>query len=477
MREGIPPMNVCRPPRRRRSELALTASVARLLVLSLGLWALPAGAFEAETTVAGIVEQGALRSHLHRRLMARFARPLGLFEPLPLDLASLRNLPKSARPGGELGALAAAAVRENAQSGQRARSIYGILSVLSPAETYAPEWQAQEGGQVYPLARLHVLGWLGAGAVLEHNPGLRVRHHFFNPATGKGLVRSPQQSETAVTTAALQGGLSSLRDVMTGTAFDGTGLAAPDWLWAEENELGYPAFLRAYERAVVAPAASERDSALAEALLCAGAMSGVLAQMADPAYVRGDLQAVLIGEGEARVAARFGRAAAPAPAQSELRLPRALRDLFADGEGGGLAEHTARSCQPAWHCYTQLASAQLSEAARATARLIDYLFRSELRLSLGAGVLHIGVEEVAIGSGTFDLLSEAADGSRRLLRSLPTPPTLTGAEATQIALSPGELAGATRLVVLYRGRDRGNQPLLTAAQLAIPAAAAAPATP
>ena len=42
--------------------------------------------------------------------------------------------------------------------------------VLSPAEGYAPEWLPQEGAQVYPLARPHVLGWLAAGAVLEHNP-------------------------------------------------------------------------------------------------------------------------------------------------------------------------------------------------------------------------------------------------------------------------------------------------------------------
>ncbi len=472
MRKGFVAMNASHPPRRGSSRRAQRLALA--LSLSMSGPAL-SQAFEAETTVAGIVEQGALRSHLHRRLKARFAHPLGLFEPLSLDLGGLRNLEASARPA--IGPLAAAAVRENTWAGQRARSIYGRLGVLSPAEGYAPEWLPQEGAQVYPLARLHVLGWLAAGAVLEHNPGLRVRHHFFNPATGQGLTRSSQQSSSAVTAAAVQGGLSSLREVMTGTAFDGTGQAAPDWLLAGDNDLGYPAFLRAYERAVAAPSQSERDSALAESLLCAGAMMSVLSQMADPAYVRGDLQAVLLGEGEARVAARFGRAAVPAPAQRELVLPRRLRDLFADGEGGGLAEHTTRACQPAWNCYAGSAPTQLSEATRATARMLDYLFRSELRLTLQEGALHVRVEEAAIGSGTLELFIEGVDGTRRSLRSLPAPPTLTGAEVMQIALTPAELAETKRLVVLYRGRDRANEPLLTSAELLIQDIAASKATP
>lgn len=458
---------------RRSSRRAPSRSLqAGVLLASLGLGEIaPSQAFEAETTVAGIVEQGALRSRLHRRLRDRFQRSLGMFDPLKLDLAGLRNVEANARRAAPVGPLAAAAVRDNAWSGGRARFIYSSLSVLSPAEGYAPEWQ-NDGAQVYPLAKLHALGWLGAGAVLEHNPGLRVRHHFFNPTTGQGLTRSPQQSAGSVAAASLQGGLSSLRDVMTGTAFDGTGLPAPDWVLHGANELGYPAFLRAYERAVLAESESERESALAEALLCAGAMSGVLAQMADPAYVRGDLHAVLLGEGEARVAARYGRAAVPAPAQHELTLPRRLRDLFADGEGGGLAEQTARACQPAWGCYAQSASSQLVGAARASARLFDYLFRSDLRLTLADGVLRVQVEEVAIGSGTLQLLAEGRDGRRRVLRSLPQPPTLTGAEATQIALLPADLADAVRLVVLYSGRDRENEPLTVSAQLPLKDAAA-----
>ncbi len=48
---------------------------------------------------------------------------------------------------------------------------------------------------------------------------------------------------------------------------------------------------------------------------------------------------------------------------------------------------------------------------------------------------------------------------------------------TQIALSPPELAGVVRLVVLYHGRDRANEPLLTSTQLVVGDAPASAATP
>lgn len=464
--------------RRARYRLAswLAATLGTLAVLP------SAQAFDAETTVAGIVEQASLRSRLHRRLMARFAHPLGVLEPLRLNLAGLHNAPEQAMRAAAATPLAASAVIENPRAGLRSRSIYGRLAVLSPAEGYAPEWQ-QESGQLYPLARLHALGWLSAGSVIEHNPGVRARHHFFNPATGRGLSRSPDQGASSVVGQSLQSGLSSVRDVMTGTAFDGTGLASPDWIAAEENELSYPAFLRAYERAVAAPSPTERDSALAESLLCAGAMMGVLAQMADPAYVRGDLQAVLGGDGAGRVARRFGRAAIPVPpvptgaARSLAALPHHLRELFADGEGGGLAEQTARRCQPAWQCYAQAAVPQLIDATQQTRRLLDYLFRGELVLSLTAGNLTVRVEEWAVGSGSLLLYAEDGEGQRRLLRSLSTPPTLEGAEVTQLPLSAEELAGVQRLVVLFRGRDRYNEPLLTSAQLLLSREPAKASTP
>lgn len=441
-----------------------------------------AEAFEAETTVAGIVEQAALRSRLHRRLMARFAHPLGVLEPLRLDLSRLHSGPDSLARPGEQTPLAAAAVVDSPRSGRRSRSIYGRLAVLSPAEGYAPEWQP-ESGQLYPLARLHALGWLAAGSVIEHSPGVRARHHFFNPATGQGLSRGKDQGVSEVVGQSLSNGLASVREVMTGTAFDGTGWAAPDWLLSEENELSYPAFLRAYQRTAAAASPSERDSALAEALLCAGAMMGVLSQMADPAYVRGDLQAVLQGDGAGRVARRFGRAAIPEPpaqarsARSPANPPHRLRDLFADGEGGGLAEGTARRCQPAWKCYAQSAIPQLLDATQQARRLLDYLFRGELVLSLSEGNLRIRVEEWAVGSGSLSLYVEEGEGQRRLLRALATPPTLAGGELTQLPLPAADLVGVQRLVVLFHGRDRHNEPLVVSAQLLLNHDPSKPTTP
>lgn len=460
-----------------------TGCLGTAAVLGTALFgASPARAFEAETTVAGVVEQAALRSRLHRRLMARFSHPLGVLEPLRLDLSGLKSSPALASRTGSLTALAQNAVVENPRSGLRSRSIYGRLVVLNPAEGYSPEWQ-QDGAQVFPLARLHALGWLAAGSVIEHSPGVRARHHFFNPATGQGLSRRPDQGPQELVSQSVGSGLSTVREAMTGTAFDGTGLPAPDWIASESNDLGYPAFLRAHERAVVAATAVERDSALAEALLCAGSMMGVLSQMADPAYVRGDLQAVLSGDGAGRVSQRFGRAAIPAspvPTGAErtaAALPHHIRELFADGEGGGLAESTARRCQPAWGCYAGGAVAQLHDATRQTRRLLDYLFRGELSLSLHDGSLRIQAEEWSLGSGSLLVLVEDADQTRRLLQTVATPPTLAGGEVAQLPLSAADLAGAARVVVLFRGRDRYQEPLVTAAQILLSSDASKPAAP
>ena len=106
-----------------------------LLLGELGLAEAPAAcAYEAVTTQAGLSQQAALASRLHRRLIQRLVHPLGLFEPLRLDLSSLPST--------------------------RARNLYGRLVGLDPAEGYAPEWQQPGAGQAHPLGRQHALGWL-----------------------------------------------------------------------------------------------------------------------------------------------------------------------------------------------------------------------------------------------------------------------------------------------------------------------------
>lgn len=415
-----------------------------------------ASAYESVTTEAGLTQQAALASRLHRRLLQRFVYPLGLFEPLRLDLSTVPPA--------------------------RARALYGRLVGLDPAQGYAPEWQA-EVGRVHPFGRQHVLGWLAAGTVIESVPAERMRNHFFDPRSGAGLRNPDGQSASDSSLTAVQNGLSSVRQLLAGAAVDGTGMAAPDWVAAPEatNEFGLASFLRSYERAVVAELPEQRESALAEALLSAGAMLGVLEQMGDPAYLQSTLTAALDDRGAAAVAERFGRAGVPAAATGPAPLPGQLRDLFSDGQGGGLAERTARRCTSPLRCYTTAAPALLAEVAGYGQRLIDYLFRGELHLALAEGEprLDVVAVELPLGSGTVTLLGEQPEGRRRILRKVDTVPALAGATVVQLPISEAERRDLHRLVVLFHGRDRLNQPLVTSAQIVLPhaAAAEAPAAP
>ncbi len=450
-------------------------SILRSLVFSAGglLISQPslAAAYEAMTTQAGLTQQAALTSLLHRRLLQRFVHPLGLFEPLRLDLSMLPE--------------------------RRARDLYGRLVGLDPAEGYAPEWQTS-AGHIHPLGRQHVLGWLAAGTVIESSPPERLSNHFLDPKTGLGLHTPDGQSSTDTSLLAVKSGVSSVRQLLAGAAIDGNGFSATEWVAAPEkvNDLGLQAFLRAYERAEGAELPAERETALAETLLIVGGMLGVLEQMGDPAYLRSDLRAVLDGAGEAAVSARFARAGVPAPAAASLdtvspplkapsaELPHHLSDLFRDGQGGGLAERTVHRCDPATargsvRCYTTEAPALLAEVGLYAQRLIDYLFRGELRLSLSDGGHRLDVVpvELPLGSGTVTLLGEQPGGQRRVLRTAEVLPTLTGASLVQFAISDDERKTLHRLVVLFRGRDRANEPLVTSAQLLIPLSSEVVPTP
>src|SRR5439155_3886652 len=73
---------------RRRESIQAQAAGAQAMkrfVLALCVAAaLPAHAYHAATH-AGLTERAALASSLHQKLMQRFARALGLYEPLALD--------------------------------------------------------------------------------------------------------------------------------------------------------------------------------------------------------------------------------------------------------------------------------------------------------------------------------------------------------------------------------------------------------
>jgi hypothetical protein len=348
-------------------------SLFRPLTVSLALFggfsSLPgsASAYEAVTTQAGLTQQAALSSRLHRRLIQRFVHPLGLFEPLRLDLGMLPPA--------------------------RARNLYSRLVGLDAAEGYAPEWQQQTAGQAHPLGRQHVIGWLAAGTVIESSPADRMRNHVLDPRTGRGLHAAESQS-LRTSLLSVKYGVSSLRQLLAGAALDGNGLSAIEWAGASEavNDLGLSAFMRAYDRAERGEFPPQRETALAEMLLAVGALSGVLTQMGDPAYLRSDLEEVLKeGDGGAMaVAARFGRAGLPAPSNKSAasgsanpngssnasangnagatELPSSLRELFLDGHGGGLAEQTVKRCGTAEkrvRCYTTESMQLLADVGRA----------------------------------------------------------------------------------------------------------------
>lgn len=418
-----------------------------------------AGAFAPDTTVAGVVEQAALGSRLHQRLVQRLGQSLGLFEPLRLDLNQLPDLSQAATP------------TPSARTA-RVHALYGRLSGLDVGQGYAPEWLRTES-LAFPVARQHALGWVAAGAVIEFSPTARLRHHFFTPQTGLGLRRGAEQSALDASIWAVQKGVSSTRDLLTGTAVDGTGMSAAEWLVSPENDQGLQAFLQSYERAVLAGLPAERQGALAEALLSVGSMLGTLIQLGDPAFVRGDLDAVLLSDGARRVSARFGRAgipplSKPSPAGFPAE-PASLRlsDLISDGNGGGLAAQTEQICRPAVVCYVGEAEAQIKLTTQYARRLLDYLFRGALRLVYNPAQdqLLVQLDEWALGSGHLTVLAETPDGTRRTVRIQSTPPTLAGSELATVALPKGELVGVQRLVVLYKGRDRHGQPHLVSSEL------------
>ncbi len=278
----------------------------------------PAAAYDATTTLAGLTEQAALSSRLHRRLVDRLGFSLGLFEPLRLDVAALKP--------------------------EQARSLHVRLQTLDEGQGYAPELLARQPGQSHPARRQHALGWLAAGTVIEAVPAARQRHHFFEPRSGRGLYRPAGLTAAAASLQSVRDGMSTTRQLLAGAAVDGTGIAAPDWIEAPTNDLNVAAFFTAYEHAVLEKSPAVRESALAGALLAAGAIVGVLEQMGDPAHVRNDLPDVVDGAFQRYVTDHYGRAGVPAPGTlpPEALTPRHLRELFTTETSQGLADRTMR---------------------------------------------------------------------------------------------------------------------------------------
>lgn len=412
-------------------------------------------------THAGLTERAALASSLHARLIDRLGR--GLYEPLALD-------------GSE---------RDPAR-----RELDRRLAQLDP-------------GSVPDHGRLTALGWLAAGAAVEGVPAERTRNHFYDPSRGRGL---DEVAGTALRTrlSAAASGVGTVRGIFTGSSFDGSGMAAPDWLHARDNEWGLDRFGTELERAVAAPTPAERDGALARALLAAGAIVHVVEDAGDPTFVRNDYRVALEADGgpyERWVEDEYGRIGVPEAGGAPLIKPR-LDALFHDGDGSGLGDRTqARFFSPGtlpdsgrytrpqtapgaapsgyaagavphlaryratpggivWsldeRCFADYARVLLPEAARYAAGALELLFRGRLEIDARAGGATITVREVALGRGTLAVYADVGSAPRRLLRAHRLRGAGDGEAIGDVTLP----AGARRIGVVFRGVDAAGEPLV-----------------
>jgi hypothetical protein len=443
----------------------------RRLALAMVLALVPASAaaWEPQTTHAGLAEQAALASRLHKRLVS-LGFVGGLFEPLTIPPAD-------------------------------APALTTALKLLSPTHGSVPDARGRQAA----------LAWLAAGAALADIPASHGANHFFDPATGSGW------------TAPDRGLLTGLSDKLVGrSALPDKGIPAPDWVTAKTNPFNLDQFLNQYAKAVSAATPGERSRYMAAALIAAGAMLHTLGDLGAPSRVRGDAAAHLetLGGGPDDLGSRFERIAAlaygrlgvPGPSRTITRAH--LRDYFTSKDGGGLADVIARSYfspntlpepthvgsdirprlarpQPALPTRLNLMAANrddgttlrtasgtclaryrverdmvtfsldddcmleqlaqiLPEVTAYEAGLLDFLLRGELTIATGD---QVAVSGKGLGAGNVEILVEDERGVRKSIASVAT----TGAEQLAQVAAPG--AGA-RVVAVFRGSDAAGEPIV-----------------
>lgn len=455
-----------------RGPAALAATLAATL-LGPSLAPRPAHAWEPETTHAGLAEQAALASRLHKRLVS-LGFTGGLFEPLTIPPAD-------------------------------APALIAALKLLSPTHGSVPD---ARGRQI-------ALGWLTAGAALADVPAAHGANHFFDPLANRGW-RPPERGVTARLGDAVRGALGR-------AALPGAGVPAPDWITAQGNPFNLAAFASQYAKAISAATPGERSRHMAAALVAAGAILHVLGDLGAPSRVRGDELAHLepLGAGPDDLGSRFERIAALAhgrlgvPGPSRVITRPRLRDYFTAKDGGGLADLVSSSyfspntlpapmrvggdgkpalARPAPalparlnlmaasrdggsvlrdakgtclaryrvehnvlafalddECMLEQVDAILPEVAAYEAGLLDFLLRGELQITVADT---IAVTGQGLGAGTIELYVEDARGVRTRLTSATT---AAGAEELVRVAAPG---AGTRVLALYRGVDDSGEPLI-----------------
>jgi hypothetical protein len=292
------------------------AGLVASVVAAVAAAAVPAFGYDPATTHAGLTERAVLASTLHRVLVHRLSRPLGVFEPVPLRLSDL--------PEAEREALTAR------------------LGALDPGTGYAPG----------PDGSASALAWVVAGSVVAEVPAERAQHFFYDPSRGAGLtdpgglVPIGQGLRQMI-----DSGDGGFRGLATGTSFNMTGLPSTAWLASDRNDVGLVTYYQELEAAVSGEDPGRRATALARALLALGGTLAVLEDAGDPAHVRNDFRGAYLGAGgtspfdrgspfEHFVAEKYGRMGVPTAAHPVSRPTVMAYITGADGEG--LADRTQR---------------------------------------------------------------------------------------------------------------------------------------
>jgi hypothetical protein len=455
-------------------------------ILAAALCASPALAWEPQTTHAGLAEQAALASRLHKRLVT-LGFPGGLFEPL--------TIPPRDAP-----------------------ALISDLHLLSPSYGAVPDTRGRQTA----------LAWLSAGAALADVPARHGANHFFDPATGRGWERPDRGLVHSIS--------DRVREALGRADLPQRGVPAPDWEIAKDNPFNLAAFMDQYGKAVSAATPGERSRHMAAALIAAGAMMHVLGDLGAPSRVRGDEAAHLepLGGGPDDLGSRFERIAAlvygrlgvPPPVKPIARAH--LRDFFTSKDGTGLADmiaktyfspntlpastrvsettqpHLARP-QPALPARLNLMAASrddgttlrdpegaclarykvehgilsfslddectleqlaviMPQVAAYEAGLLDYLLRGELTIttpgqSPSAGIPNaagtpITVSAKGLGAGTVDVLIEDDRGVRKSISS-----AQVAGGSDQLAKVALPSAGS-RVVAVFRGVDAEGEPIV-----------------
>jgi hypothetical protein len=442
----------------------------RQLAVGLALALVPASAsaWEPQTTHAGLAEQAALASRLHKRLVS-LGFVGGLFEPLTI-------------PPADAPALSAA------------------LKLLSPTHGSVPDARGRQSA----------LAWLTAGAALADYPASQAANHFFDPATGAGWI-PPERGLTG-----------RLRELVGQGAVPGKGIPAPDWLTAKTNPFNLDQFLNQYAKAVSAATPGERSRYMAAALVAAGAMLHTLGDLGAPSRVRGDTAAHLepLGAGPDDLGSRFERIAAltygrlgvPPPSRTVTRSH--LRDFVTAKDGGGLADRIARSYfspgtlpeptrvsddlkprlarpQPALPARLNVMAATHDDGAALRSPsgtclahyrvdhdvlsfsidddcVLDFLLRGDLTITAGGQITVSDPGGSRLGAGTVEILVEDDRGVRTSIASVAVAggAAAAGSDAGSGSGAPSSLASVatpatgTRVVAVYRGVDASGEPII-----------------